>query len=137
MKTRILTLVLGGLMVSATSSYAETFTAKPLPSVTAAQNPTFGVLRTHRQAKGITATWSMTGLDGVVCFTVQRTYEDPTDQYAYWEELSVLPCNGARSFSYTDKEVFPGIINYRIAALMQDGSIIYSGLSSVRIVSRK
>ena len=137
MKTRILALAIGAMMLSATSSYAESLIVKPLPSITVTQDPSFGYLRTHRQAKGITASWNMTGVDGVVCFTVQRTYEDPTDQYAYWEDLNVMPCTSSRSFSYTDPEVFPGFINYRVAALMDDGSTIYSEISTVRKVSRK
>ena len=137
MKTRILALTLSATLLSATASYAETIIVKPVLSINASPNPTFGYLRTHRQAKGITATWSMTGMDGVIGFTVQRTYEDPNDAYAYWEELKELPCVSTRSFSYTDAEVFPGLINYRIKATLEDGSAVYSEISSVRIVSRK
>ena len=136
MKTRILALTVTATVLLATVSSAETFEAKPAV-MKAVQNPIFSSLRTHRQAKGITASWSMTGLDGVVGFTVQRTYEDPNDMYAYWENLCDLPCNASRSFSYTDKEVFPGLINYRIAALMEDGTTVFSEVSSVKIVSRK
>jgi hypothetical protein len=136
MKTRILALSVTATILLASVCSAETIETKPVV-VKAVQNPIFGSIRTHRQAKGITATWSMTGLDGVVGFTVQRTYEDPTDMYAYWENLGDLPCNSSRSFSYTDKEVFPGLINYRIAALMEDGTTVFSEISSVRIVSRK
>ena len=137
MKTRILALSLTAAIMLATVASAETLPTKPVASITAEPNPSFTSIRTHRQAKGITAIWSMSGLDGVVGFTVQRTYEDPTDAYAYWEDLCALPCDARRQFSYTDKEVFPGVINYRVAALMEDGSTVYSELSSVRIVSRK
>ena len=136
MKTRILALSVTATVLLATVSSAETFEVKPAITKSV-QNPIFSSLRTHRQAKGVTASWSMTGLDGVVSFTVQRTYEDPNDLYAYWENLCDLPCNSSRSFSYTDKEVFPGLINYRVAALMEDGTTVYSEISSVRIVSRK
>lgn len=137
MKTRILVLSVSAAILLSSVTPVETFANVPTVSILSEQNPGFASLRTHRQAKGITATWSMTGLDGVVSFTVQRTYEDPNDTYAYWENLCDQPCNSSRSFSYTDKEVFPGNVNYRVAALMEDGTIVFSEISSVRIVSRK
>ena len=137
MKTRILALTVSATIVLSTVAPAATFANAPTVSIQSEQHPAFASLRTHRQAKGITATWSMTGLDGVVSFTIQRTYEDPTDMYAYWENLCDLPCNSSRSFTYTDKEVFPGKINYRVAALMEDGTIVFSEIASERIVSRK
>jgi hypothetical protein len=137
MKTRILALSVSAAIALTSVTPLATFASEPTVSILSGQNPTFTSLRTHKQAKGITAIWSMTGLDGVVSFTIQRTYEDPTDMYAYWENLCDLPCNSSRSFTYTDKEVFPGNINYRVAALMEDGTFVYSEISSVRIVSRK
>ena len=137
MKTRIVALSLITTVLLGSEVSAETLSCKPAISITAEPHPVFTSLRTHRQAKGVAANWSMSGLDGVKGFTIQRTYEDPNDQFAYWEELSTIPCNAVRQFSFTDKEVFPGLINYRVAALMEDGTIVYSEISSVRIVSRK
>jgi hypothetical protein len=105
-------------------------------TVSAPVNPAFTFFRTHRQTKdGITATWGISSMDGVMFFTVQRTYEDPTDQYAYWENLCNVPCNGTRSFKHTDNNVFPGFINYRVVAYMIDGSTVASEVSTVRIVA--
>jgi hypothetical protein len=101
------------------------------------QTSPFASLRTHRQGKGITAVWSVATPDGIVGFTVQRTYEDPTDTYAYWEDLATVPYNPTRSFTYTDKEVFPGTISYRVMAVMVDGTTAFSDVSQTRIVSRK
>lgn len=116
-------------------SFAQSKSGKP--SASGPSDPVFGTLRTHRQAKGIAADWSLSNMGGVVGFTVQRTYEDPNDEFAYWEELNTIACDASRRFSYTDKEVFPGLISYRIAAIMEDGTTVFSEISSVRIVSRK
>ena len=101
------------------------------------QTTAFAFFRTHRQGKGITATWAMTSASGVTGFAIQRTYEDPNDPYAFWEDLGSLACTSNRSFSYSDDLVFPGIINYRVVAVMADGTSVASEVSSVRIVSRK
>lgn len=104
--------------------------------VAAAQSSSFSFLRIHRQGKGVTATWGMTSADEVLDFVVQRTYEDPADAYAYWENIATLPSSSARSFTYTDREVFPGTIHYRIVAILTDGRTVQSETSSVRITRR-
>lgn len=99
------------------------------------QSGDFSFFRTHRQGKGVTASWGVTSGAGVVGFQVQKTYEDPTDPYAVWEDVSSVPCNGSRSYKATDNSVFPGSISYRVSALLSDGNSIESGISTVRIVS--
>ncbi|GAA4745173.1 hypothetical protein [Flavisolibacter ginsenosidimutans] len=111
--------------------------SKERPLVISKQTSVFGSFRTHRQGKGITAVWNLASADGVVGFSVQRTYEDPTDPYAYWEDAGSVPFNSTRSFTFTDSEVFPGTISYRIVALMTDGTTSVSDVSQVRIVSHK
>jgi len=104
-------------------------------TVSAQANPVFTFFRTHRQTKdGTTATWGMSSMEGVMYFTLQRTYEDPSDPYAYWENVCNVSCN-ARSFKYKDADVFPGYINYRITAYLIDGSSVASEVSTVRIVA--
>ena len=96
----------------------------------------FSFFRTHRQGKGITATWgvgSNTGIDG---FALQRTYDDPTDPYATWEDINTTNCNSSRSYKFTDENVFPGYVTYRVVAAMSDGGTSCSDLSTVHIVSR-
>jgi hypothetical protein len=97
-------------------------------------NNEFSFIRTHRQAKNIDITWAFTA-GGVAGFSIQRTYEDPTDPYATWTEVNSMPCNGSRSYKCADESVFPGYINYRVVALMTDGSSINSDVSTVHIVS--
>ncbi len=97
------------------------------------QGTDFAFLRAHRQGKGITLTWGLTTNTGTGCFMVQRTYEDANDPYAVWEDVNYLACNASRSFKWTDENVFPGFITYRIAAYQYDGSIVTSPLTQVRI----
>lgn len=136
MKTRILALSVTTAILLTSVCSAETTEVKP-PVVKATQNSAFSSLRTHRQGKSITATWSMTGLDGVVGFIVQRTDNDPTDEFATWEDLCTMACDASRRFSYNDQEVLPGSVSYRIVAVMDDGTTVLSEISTVRIVSRK
>lgn len=104
-------------------------------SVAKVQDPVFSFFRTHRQGKGITASWGLTSCEGIVGFQVQKTYEDPADPYAYWEDVMTIPCNGSRSYKCTDNNVYPGYSNYRVVALKADGSSVISGIATVRIVS--
>lgn len=110
---------------------------KVFPVQMRTQSTVFSVFRLHHQGRGVTATWGMTSLTDVAYFTVERTYEDATDPYAYWEQVGTVPCNAPRSFTYTDKDVFPGVISYRVVAWMNDGSVVSSDVSQIRIVSRK
>ncbi|HEX5651419.1 MAG TPA: hypothetical protein VFX58_00005, partial [Chitinophagaceae bacterium] len=55
-----------------------------------ALNPEFSFFRTHRMAKNTVATWGLTNTQGVIGFSVQRTYQDPTDPYSMWEEICTM-----------------------------------------------
>ena len=100
------------------------------------QSPVFTSFSTHRQGKGIALSWAVETNAGVVSFSIQKTYEDTTDPYAFWEEVSSLPDDGSKSYRFTDDNVFPGFVSYRISALLNDGTIVESGISTVQIVSR-
>lgn len=97
----------------------------------------FSFFRTHRQGKGIAASWGLSSEAGIVAFSVEKTYEDPTDPYAIWENVDFVACNGSRSYKSVDANVFPGNISYRIVAQKADGTSVESGISTVRIVSHK
>ncbi len=100
------------------------------------QATSFAFFRTHRQGKGITASWGLTSNAGVVGFSVQRTYEDPNDPYSEWTEVASGVCDGSRSYKCTDANVSPGFINYRVVAQMDDGTKVESAISTVHIISR-
>jgi hypothetical protein len=87
----------------------------------------FGKVNVHRQQKGILLTWIFTDPNNVVSFVVQRSYDNE-----FFETAGEVPSNGKNQ--YKDNDVFPGHIYYRIAALMYDGSTIYSNVEAVRIV---
>jgi len=97
--------------------------------------PGFSFFRTHRQGKAISASWGVSSNAGVAGFVLQKTYEDPTDPYAVWEDVSSVACDGSRSYKATDNNVFPGSITYRVSALSAGGSSVESATSTARIVS--
>lgn len=120
--------------------------ASPLPSIKVKgsadeksfvqQNAGFAFFRTHRQGRfGATSTWGMTSESGVSGFVLQRTYEDPADPYAWWEDVSAIPCNGSRSYKCTEQNIFPGYISYRVVAVLNGGGFITSEVNTIRIVS--
>lgn len=95
----------------------------------------FDFVRSHRQGKGASISWAFS-TGGASSFALQRTYEDPTDPYAVWEPVCTMQSNNSRSYKFNDENVFPGIINYRVVALLSDGTTTTSDITSVRIVSR-
>jgi hypothetical protein len=98
--------------------------------------PEFSFFRTHRQGKaGITATWGLNSETGVQSYSLERTYEDPTDPYSNWETVCILPCSNGRSYKFTDANVFPGYISYKVKAAMADGSEMISFVSTIHIIS--
>ncbi len=102
--------------------------------ITVAADPGFSFFRVHRQGKnGATATWGLTSNTGVSGFLLEKTYEDATDPYAYWETVSTLPCTGERSYKCTDNGVFPGYITYRVTAYLNDGRTLYSEMTTLHI----
>ncbi len=138
MKTQFSSFAISALILSATTFSAPVISpgVKEVPTVEQSQATDFAFFRTHRQGKGITAVWGVTSSTEVVSFSVMKTYEDPYDMYSEWEEVSSTGCNGSRSYKCTDMNVSPGLINYKVVALLNDGSTIESALSTVQIVRR-
>jgi hypothetical protein len=136
MKTELVLVAAVIWFANTTTSFQPVIRANDVPAkASKAGTVDFAFLRTHRQGKGVAATWGLTASEGVTGFLVQRTYEDATDPYAMWEDLASIPYNDSRSFKYTDPSVFPGFIHYRIVALLADGTSVTSEISDVRIVS--
>jgi hypothetical protein len=94
----------------------------------------FSFIRTHRQGKGAVVSWSFSSANASG-FSVQRTNEDPNDPYSVWIDVSDIPCNSSRSYKAVDGNPYPGIINYRVVALMNDGSTLTSDISTVKIMA--
>jgi hypothetical protein len=92
----------------------------------------FGMFMAHRQGKGITLAWTMTAPGEVAYFSIQRSYDGD-----YFEPVEDVMGNGGNRYRYTDRNVFPGFIHYKVIAFYHDGSIMESPVETVRIVSRK
>jgi hypothetical protein len=143
MKTKFSFLALGTVLVIATAwtspGYQFEASASDGRSSIVAESAAgdFSFFRTHRQGKGIAASWGLNSEAGTVGFRVEKTYEDPTDPYAIWENVEYVSCNGSRSYKSSDANVFPGNISYRVVAQKVDGTTVESGISTVHIVSRK
>jgi hypothetical protein len=95
----------------------------------------FSSLRTHRKGAGAEITWSFTSTSGVSGFIVERTNEDPNDPYSVWVTVGSQACDASRSYKCCDVSPFPGYINYRVTAVMNNGTTITSGVSVVHIAS--
>ena len=95
----------------------------------------FSSLRSHRKGKGAEITWSFTSASGVSGFIVERTNEDPNDPYSVWTTVGSVPCDASRSYKCCDASPFPGYINYRVTAVLNNGTTITSAVSTVHIAS--
>jgi hypothetical protein len=115
----------------ATTNYSNTLYATQPKA-----NSVFSFFRTHRNGKAsITSAWGVANGNGIVSFRIIKTYEDPAEQYAYWETVATIAYTGASSYKFTDPTVFPGYISYKIIAVLTDGSEMTTVASTVHIVS--
>lgn len=117
-------------------SYAVSFlffvTLVSFASSTVSQpNSSFKTFRIHRQANDVALTWSVSASD-VTSFTIERSYDAEM-----FDPVMQMPCNGTSTHKYRDAAVYPGYVHYRIAASKADGSVEYSPVETVRIVSRQ
>jgi hypothetical protein len=92
------------------SGQASSLKTKPVIS--------FAFFRVHKQAvNGVTATWGLESSVGVTSFALQRTYEDPTDPYSPWDDIAVMNVGNGKNLKYTDSNLSPGLISYRVQCL--------------------
>jgi hypothetical protein len=116
--------------LAADNSCAATFYSKN------SSNSIFNFFRAHRSGKAsITTTWGVSNSNGIVSFKVLKTYDDPNESYAYWETVGVVANSNASSYKFTDPNVFPGYISYKIIAVLTDGTAIATHVDTVHIVS--
>src|SRR5687768_14742971 len=119
MKTKILFASALIIMMNAAWVVPVKAPAKKVLQVKTAMTPSghFSFFRTHRQGReGIAATWGVPSSSGISAYILQKTYEYP-DEYATWENVYEVQCNGARSYGTIDLNVFPGLVNYRVLAM--------------------
>ena len=132
MKTKISIVV--AIIIMAFVAIAATPIKSDAPTGSKKVTDTFSFLRTHRQGKGAVVTFGFSSTDAS-SFTVQRTNDDPTDPATLWFDIGTCVCNSSRSYKVSDSNPFPGLINYRVIALMNDGSTVCSDISTVKIMS--
>jgi hypothetical protein len=94
----------------------------------------FSSIRSHRQGKGTVVSWSFLS-SNVSGFIVQRTNEDPNDPYSVWVDIATVGNDMSRSYKCSDDTPCFGIMNYRVVAVMNNGSTITSDITTVRIVT--
>ena len=136
MKAQILVLSTIVILSSSFVNLSSPSPATATKEIRKTQNAEFAFFRTHRQtARGAVATWGLTSNVDVIGFDLQRTYQDPTDPYSVWEDVTYIHCTDERSFKHNDQEVFAGYIYYRVIAHLNDGSSVTSEVSGIRIVS--
>lgn len=104
-----------------TVSASKTFTAA------------FSFVRGHKQGRNTTVTWGMVNNAGINRFIVECTYEDPADPYSVWQSVGYMPCTNSPIYKFIDSPVLPGMLNYRIIAVMNDNSTVTSNIYSVLI----
>ena len=110
----------------------ETVANNTTTSVSANVAHDFTYFRTHHQSKkNVVLDWGIDSPAGVTCFTVERSYDGE-----FYDVINQVACNNAVRFSWKDEGVFPGVIYYRIACNMSDGTTHYSPVESIRIVQR-
>ena len=106
-------------------SPVSNFTSKQLAEV-------FGTFHVHRQGDFASLNWNVTS-ENVASFNIERSYDGTN-----FELVAIVLPNAARWNRYTDQTVEPGIIYYRIIAVMNNGSPDeYSATEMVKIVKHK
>ena len=90
----------------------------------------FNYFRAHRQGKGTSMMWAVSAAD-VTGFIVERSYDGD-----FYEQAGTVDFNGASAYKFSDKEVFPGMIYYRIRAVKTDASTECSVVETVHIVQK-
>ncbi|HEY5969694.1 MAG TPA: hypothetical protein VIU35_17055 [Chitinophagaceae bacterium] len=93
----------------------------------------FTYFRIHHQSKkNVVLNWGIDSPAGVTCFTIERSY----DLGEFYDVINEIPCNSAVKFSWKDEGIFPGMIYYRVACHMNDGTTHYSPVETIRVVQR-
>ena len=101
-------------------------------SVKANATHDFSYFRIHPQTKkNVVLDWGVTTPAGVANFRVERSYDGE-----FYDVINETTCNNSTRFSWKDEGVYPGLIYYRIACMMTDGTCHYSDVETIRIVQR-
>ena len=112
MKTQFSAFAISAIILSAVASTdpVNLPATKEASKVEQAQSTDFAFFRTHRQGKGIVATWGVTSNTGIARFSVKKTNEDPSDPYAYWKKFPAPPAMDQGRTNARTKMCFPVLV---------------------------
>jgi hypothetical protein len=104
--------------------------ASELISVSSSEG-NFQMFHGHRQGNGVGLMWAISA-PTAVSFEVERSYDGE-----FFDSVAQMEAAASGRHRFTDNNIYPGYIHYRIKANHNDGSVEYSETVIVRIVSRK
>ena len=122
------------VLLLAGSVYAKQFPSSVnynAPALVVKVTDVFGTFHVHRQGDFATLDWNV-NVEGVSSFTIERSYDGE-----FFDVVDAVAPDESRWNRYTDNTVEPGIIYYRVSALMEDGTVEYSTIEIVKIVKHK
>lgn len=123
MKTLISYLALTALILT------SSFTVNQQQQLNNQSENCFDSFRVHRQGKAaISLSWTVSSAD-INQFIVERSYDGE-----FFENVTSINFNGSSAYKYKDNGIYPGVIYYRITAVMEDGTTEYSSVETIRIV---
>jgi flagellar basal body L-ring protein FlgH len=131
---KVTILTISALVFFSIAATPATEKETPVKNVNKASDD-FSSLRTHRKGQGAEISWSFTSTSGVSGFIVERTNEDPNDPYSVWVTVGSQASDASRSYKCCDESPFPGYINYRVTAVLNNGTTVISGVSTVHIAA--
>lgn len=103
------------------------------PWVKPAANGTFNFLRAHRMQRDVMLNWSVSSVSAPVSYNIDRSEDDGFS----WTTVAMVEHTAGNMQRFRDDTVFPGMITYRITALLEDGSTIVSWSETVRLVVKR
>lgn len=89
----------------------------------------FSYLRCHRQAKNIVVNWGVGSTAGIDHFIVYHSEDNE-----FFDNIALISAEDANKYSFKHLSVFAGYHYYKIAAVLDNGAIVYSAVDVVRIV---
>ena len=122
------TITLSALLLVMTISLSSFVLSNNETKATVSTSKGPGVLRVHRQGAAISLTWSDDA--HAASFKVQRGDGD------FYETLTTVENEGARSYHYKDSDYFPGTIYYRIVCVDADGNELCTHTDVINITKR-
>lgn len=92
-------------------------------------NSCFTRLNVHRAGKSnVEIAWTVSA-SGVTQFVVERSYDGD-----FFDNVTTVNFDGSSSYKSKDAGVFPGVIYYRVTAIMSDGTTECSPVETIRIM---